>query len=127
MVNCNTGTVFNSECCYCYLAMLGYCIGVLYFTAPCKNGWFSGSFCRNARNLAVDVIVSNVRNRISSISVYFNCLPTRLQKTLFSSLLLISCVDKSQAFKLLCGSPITAFITVVCIWRSSFVSILKCQ
>jgi hypothetical protein len=112
---------------YCYLAMLGYRIGVHCFTALYKIGWLTDSFSCNAHNLAVDVIVSNVRNRISCILVNFNCVLTQLQKTLFSRLLLISCINKSQLFKLLCGSPITAFIVVVCIWRSSFVSILKCQ
>ena len=111
-----------SVICYYYLAMLGYSIGVHCFTALCKNGWLSDSFSRNVRNLAVDVIVPNVRNRISCILVNFNCVPTRLQKTLFARLLFISCIDKSQGFKLLCGSPITVFIVVVCIWRSSFVS-----
>lgn len=86
-----------SVICYCYLAMLGYCIGLHCFTAPYKNGSLTDSFSRNVRNLAVDVIVSSVRNIISCILVYFNCVPTRLQKTLVSSLLLISCIDKSQA------------------------------
>jgi len=52
---------------YCYLAMLGYRIGVHCFTALYKNGWLTDSLSRNAYNLAVDVIVSNVRNRISYI------------------------------------------------------------
>jgi hypothetical protein len=95
--------------------MLGDCVGVHCFTPLYKNGWLTDCVFRNSRNLAVGVIVSHARNGMSCILFYIDCVSKRLNKTLVSRLILISRIDKSQAFKLLYGSQITSFIAVFCI------------